>query len=123
MNGCEFVVVAGVASSAVIVKCTVFLIKIYDAFVSGLDHLYRCVNLDCLICIKSSYFCYDRKEKGKKKRIFPRKIMHKLFNTSFSKTQSFCFFSNRIYILSFRYATDLMCMYKRLRFCMCLTCA
>lgn len=121
MNGCEFVVVAVVASSAVIVKCTVFLIKIYDAFVSGLDHLYRCVNLDCLICIKSSYF-RNRKEKGKKTN-FPKKNYAQTLQHKFFQNPKFLFFSNRIYILSFRYATDLMYMYKRLRFCMCLTCA
>lgn len=91
MNGCEFVVVAGVASSAVIVKCTVFLIIIYDAFVSGLDHLYRCVNLDCLICIKSSYFCYDRKEKGKKTN-FPKKNYAQTLQHKFFQNPKFLFF-------------------------------
>lgn len=98
MNGCEFVVVAVVSSSAVIVKCTVFLIKIYDAFVSGLDHLYRCVNLDCLICIKSSYFCYDRKEKGKKNEFSQEKLCTNSSTQVFPKPKVSVFFESYLHI-------------------------
>lgn len=94
MNGCEFVVVAVVASSAffaVIVKCTVFLITIYDAFFSGLDHLYRCVDLDCLICIRSSHF-RDRKEKGNKNEFSQEKLCTNSSTQVFPKPKVSVFF-------------------------------